>query len=304
MLKSFNELLEMAASRKLVKIAVAMANDEHVIEAVSDAAKKNLATPILVGPEDEVKVIVHEIAPDLDYELIDAKDKEEAAKVATQLVSSGKADILMKGLVDTSVIMSQVLNKEYGLRTGNVLSHVAVFSIPAYHKILFLTDAGMNIAPDVDQKQKLIENVVPLCHSMGLKEPKVAMICAKENVSEKMQATIDAAEIQKRNEEGKITGCVVQGPLALDNAISKEAAEIKGISGEVAGDADVLLMPMIEAGNVLYKAFTYFAGAESAGMILGATHPIVLTSRADSADSKLYSIALAVLLATKDEANG
>lgn len=304
MLKSFKELVDLAKSRQTTKIAVAMANDPHVIEAVAEAAKLELVSPILVGPEAEVKECVASVAPDLEYELVPAADKEEAAKTATQLVSSGKANILMKGLVDTSVILSQVLNKEYGLRTGNVLSHVAVFSIPSYHKVLFVTDAGMMIAPDVEQKQKLIENVVPLCHSMGIAHPKVAMICAKENVSDKMQATIDAAELTKRNEAGDITGCVVQGPLALDNAISKEAAEIKGIKGDVAGDADVLIMPMIEAGNVLYKSLTYFAGAESAGMVLGATHPIVLTSRADSADSKLYSIALAVLLATKDEVNG
>lgn len=300
MIQNFQHLRDAAAGKGPVPMAVAMANDPHVIESVSEAAKQGLVRPILVGPVAEVEALVKDIAPDMQYEIVEAKDKQEASVKATQLVSGGSAQILMKGLVDTSIILHEVLNKEYGLRTGNILSHVGVVKVDAYPKLLFISDGAMLIAPNAEQKEKLIENALPLMHSLGIEKPKVAILAAKESVSDKMQATLDAQILVDKNQSGEIADCVVEGPFALDNAIDKEAASIKGIQGEVVGEADLLVAPQIESGNILYKSLVYLAGAESAGLITGATHPIVLTSRADSAEAKLNSIALAVLVATKE----
>lgn len=300
MIQNFEQLLEAAAGRGPVRMAVAMANDSHVIESISEAAKMGFVQPILVGPKTEIEELVRTISPDMPHEIIDANEKQEASAIATKLVSGGDAKVLMKGLVDTSIILKEVLNKEYGLRTGNVLSHVGVVKVASYPKLLFISDGAMLIAPDADAKEKLIENALPLLHSLGIETPKVAILAAKENVSDKMQATLDAQTLVDRYQAGEITGCIVEGPYALDNAVDKEAAEIKGIQGEVAGDADLLVTPQIESGNILYKSLVYLAGADSAGLITGATHPIVLTSRADSAEAKLNSIALAVLVATKE----
>jgi len=216
------------------------------------------------------------------------------------MVSSGKADILMKGLVDTAIILKAVLDKEIGLRTGNILSHAAVFESDRYHKLFIITDAAMNIAPSASEKKQIIENTLPLCRSLNIENPKVAVICAKEKVSPKMQATVDAEILVNMNKNGEIKGCMVEGPFGLDNAISREAAALKGVKGEVAGDADILLMPNIEAGNVMYKTLTYLADSKNAGIILGAKAPIILTSRADSDEAKLYSILLAVICSKKE----
>lgn len=301
MIRNFQQLRDAAAGRGPVRMAVAMANDAHVIESVAEAAKMRLVHPILVGPKEEIDELVRTISPDMPYDVVDAADKQEASAKATRLVSGGDAKILMKGLVDTSIILKEVLNKEYGLRTGNVLSHVGVVKVDSYPKLLFISDGAMLIAPGADEKEKLIENALPLLHSLGIETPKVAILAAKESVSDKMQATLDAQILVERYQNGDIPGCIVEGPYALDNAVDKEAAEIKGIQGEVAGDADLLVTPQIESGNILYKTLVYLAGADSAGLITGATHPIVLTSRADSAEAKLNSIALAVLVATKEQ---
>jgi len=299
-MKSFNEILELAKRKGPKKISVAAAHDEDVLKAVKRALDENIASPILVGDEDKIREISKNIGLNLhNISVINIKDDKESSRKAVSLVSSGDADIVMKGLVDTSIILSAVLDKEIGLRTGNILSHVAVFETENYHKLLFITDAAMNIAPNADEKRQILENVLTLTHSLDLKNPKVAVVCAKEKVNSKMQSTLDAQVLVELNHQGIITGCIVEGPFGLDNAISKAAAEHNGIKGEVAGDADILLMPNIEAGNVLYKALTYFANSENAGIILGASSPIVLTSRADSDKAKLNSIALAVLSASK-----
>lgn len=295
-MKNFNDIMKLAQKKGPKKIAVAVAQDEDVLLAIKNARQANLIEPILVG--DKEKII--KLSSDINFELhnvliVDEKDIMEASLKAVSLVSSGQADILMKGLVDTSVLLKAVLDKNIGLRAGNILSHVAVFEVDKYHKILLITDAAMNIAPNVDEKRQILENTLKLAHSLGNKLPKVAVVCAKEKVSLKMQATVDAEELVKLNKEGIITNCIVGGPFGLDNAISLEAAKTKGIDDVVAGDADILLMPNIEAGNVLYKALTYFSNSQSAGILLGASAPIVLTSRADSDISKLNSIALSVL---------
>lgn len=299
-MKSFYEILELAKVKGPKKISVAAAHDEDVLISVKRAMNENIAKFILVGDQEKIKEISKHIGLDLrNINVVDIKDNNEACRKAVLLVSSGEADIVMKGLVDTSIILKAVLDKEIGLRTGNILSHVAVFETEYYHKILYITDAAMNIAPNADEKRQILENALELAHSLGQKNPKVAVICAKEKVNPKMQATVDAAELVELNKQGRITDCIVEGPYGLDNAINKEAAQLKGMQGKVAGDADILLMPNIESGNVLYKSLTYFCNSDNAGIIMGAKAPIVLTSRADSERAKLNSIALSVLCASK-----
>lgn len=299
MIKNFDELLELAVKKGPKRISVACAQDDDVLRAIKVAYDKGIVNGYLIGNETEIRAIATEISLDLSgFEVINILDLAEASLKAVELVSSGKADLVMKGLVDTGIILKAVLNKEVGLRTGNVLSHVAVFDVPTYHKILMVTDAAMNIAPDLNAKKQIIENTLFVTRALNIEMPNVGVIAAKEKVTESMIATVDAGELVKMNKEGLITGCKVGGPFALDNAVSKEAAEIKGIKDPMAGDVDVLLCPTIEAGNVLYKALNFLANAKSAGIIVGAKAPIVLTSRADSDDSKLNSIALGVLMAS------
>lgn len=284
------------------KIAVANAHDEDVMKAIKEAVNEQICSPVLIGDAHKITELANLIDFDLqNIEIIDEKDGNIACRKAVELVSKGKADILMKGLIDTSIILKAVLDKEIGLRTGNVLSHAAVFKVDTYHKFFIVTDAAMSIAPNVDEKRQIIENTLTLSRALGAECPKIAVVCAKEKVNPKMQATLDAKELVDMQAQGKINGCIIEGPYALDNAISKEAANIKGITGEVAGDADILLMPDIEAGNILYKALTYLANADNAGIILGAKAPIVLTSRADSDKAKLNSIALSVLCSSFTE---
>lgn len=300
MIKSFNELLELAEKKGPKKLAVAVAEDKEVLGAVNKAKKLGIADAVLVGDSKKIQSIADEMGIDLGlFEVIDEKDPVKACRTAVSLVSSHKADVVMKGIIDTAIIMKQVLDKEIGLRTGKVISHVAVFSVPTYKKIFIVTDAAMNIAPDLNQKKEILENAVTFAHSMDINDPKVAVVCAREKVSPKMEATIHAKELEDMNVNGEITGCTVAGPLALDNAISKKAAIHKGIDNVVAGDADILLVPTIEAGNVLYKSLTFFAKAKNAGLIIGTKAPIVLTSRSDTEEAKLYSIALGVLAASK-----
>ncbi|WP_406241640.1 phosphate butyryltransferase [Tissierella carlieri] len=300
MAKSFENLLELAQKRGPKKVSVAVAQDKDVLSAVKNAAELKIAEPILVGDKEKILVIGKEINFDLSgIEIIHEEDGATACRIATELVSSGKADVLMKGLIDTSVIMKQVLDSEIGLRTGNVISHVAVFDVPTYHKVFIVTDAAMNIAPNLEQKKEIIENAVVLAQSLDIERPKVAVLAAKEKVSPKMEATVHAKELADMNKNGEILGYLVDGPFALDNAVSKESAILKGIDSEVAGDADILLAPDIEAGNVLYKCLSFLANAKSAGLIVGTKAPIVLTSRADNEESKLNSIALAVLMASR-----
>lgn len=299
MIKNFKELLELAVKKGPKKLAVACAQDDDALKAIKTAYDLGIVGGYLVGDEVQIRSIAGEIGLDLSgFEIINIVDMAEASLKAVELVSSGQADLVMKGLVDTSIILKAVLNKEVGLRTGNALSHVAIFDVPTYHKILLVTDAAMNIAPDLMTKKQIIENSLFVTRALEIETPNVGIIAAKEKVSEAMIATVDAGELVKMNKNGDIKGCNVGGPFALDNAVSKEAALIKGIKDPMAGDVDVLLCPTIEAGNVLYKALNFLANAQSAGIIVGAKAPVVLTSRADSDDSKLNSIALGVLMAS------
>lgn len=298
MTKDFKEVIRLAQKRGKKILSVAAAEDEEVLSAVKKAVDLNMVKPVLVGNEEIILEIMKEVGLNKDQvELVHEPDKTQAARYATELVSSGKAHILMKGLLDTSIIMKQVLDKEIGLRSQNIISHVAVFDVETYHKIFMVTDAAMVLAPDLNQKKEIIENAVGLARALDIDLPKVAVLAAKEKVDPKMEATVHAGHLKEMNKEGQIRDCIVDGPFALDNAINKESARIKGIDSVVAGDADILLAPDIEAGNILYKSLTFFANAKSAGLIIGTKAPIVLTSRADNQEAKLNSIALAALLA-------
>lgn len=293
-LKNLDVFLEIAKNKPKRRMAVGAAEDEHVLGAIRDAVKENIVEPILVGNASKIEAIAEEIGFDLsNIEIIEENNPALACKKAVKLIRDGKAEIIMKGLVGTADFLRAVLHKEEGLRKGELLSHVGFFDPPAYHKVIALTDAAQNVTPTLTEKIGIINNTVDLFHHLGITNPKIAALAAVEVVNPKMEATTDAAILTQMNNRKQIKGCVIDGPLAFDNAVSKEAAHHKGIHSEVAGDADLLFVPNIEVGNVLYKAFTYFGGASVAAIILGAAVPIVLTSRADSDRSKLLSIALA-----------
>lgn len=299
-MRSFNDVIKYAKERGPKIISVACSQDKEVLIAVDMAKKEGIANAILVGDIEKTKEISKELNIDLDgYELIDEKDLAQASLKAVSLVSEGKADMVMKGLVDTSIILKAVLNKEVGLRTGNILSHVAVFDVKGYDRLFFITDAAMNLSPDLQGKKQIIENACVVAHALDIENPKVAAICAKEKVNPKMQDTVDAKDLEEMCANGDIKGCIVGGPFALDNAVSEEAAKHKGMSHPIAGKADILLAPDIEAGNILYKSLVFFSETKNAGVIVGAKAPIILTSRADSEETKLNSIALGVLMAAK-----
>ena len=299
-MRSFNDVIKYAKERGPKIISVACSQDKEVLIAVDMAKKEGIANAILVGDIEKTKEIAKELNIDLDgYELIDEKDLAQASLKAVSLVSEGKADMVMNGLVDTSIILKAVLNKEVGLRTGNILSHVAVFDVKGYDRLFFITDAAMNLSPDLQGKKQIIENACVVAHALDIENPKVAAICAKEKVNPKMQDTVDAKDLEEMCANGDIKGCIVGGPFALDNAVSEEAAKHKGMSHPIAGKADILLAPDIEAGNILYKSLVFFSETKNAGVIVGAKAPIILTSRADSEETKLNSIALGVLMAAK-----
>lgn len=299
MIRTFKEIVETAKAKGPKTIAVAVAQDADVLSAVNAAKKYGIAEAILIGDKDEIIKASEECGIDIGrYEVIDIKDKTEASRKAVEMVSTGKADILMKGIVDTAIVLKAVLDENIGLRTGNILSHAAVFEVPGFDRLFYVTDPAMILSPDLAQKKQIIENIIPVTNALGNYNPKVAVLAAIEKVNPKMQATVDAAELVKMNETGELKGCVVGGPFALDNAISVEAAKHKGVTHPVAGYADVLLVPYIEVGNVLYKSMVYYGGAKVAGVLLGAKAPVVMTSRSDSDEAKLNSIAIAVLMAS------
>ncbi|NOZ46523.1 MAG: bifunctional enoyl-CoA hydratase/phosphate acetyltransferase [Chlorobi bacterium] len=291
-LKDLNNLIGNQSKKRV--LALAVAHDHHALDAAYKAMKKNVVDLILTGDENEINSLAKMYNYNLKgIKIINEKDKIKAVEIAVKLVNSGDADILMKGNVSTAILLKGVLNKEWGLRSGELLSHFALFEIDAYHKLIALTDVAMNILPDLKAKVAILNNSVNYLNKLGIAIPKVAIIGAVEIVNENMPATTDAALLSKMAQRKQIQNCIVDGPLAFDNAISRESAKLKGIDSEVAGDADLLLLPEINSGNVLYKSFVAFAKAKVASVILGAKAPIVLTSRADTEESKLNSILLA-----------
>lgn len=298
MSENFDDLFEKLKEVKKKKVAVAVAQDLPVLEALKEATSKGIVEGILVGDKHEINKIAAEIELDLtEFEIVNEKDPKKAALEAVRLVSTGKADMVMKGLVDTATFLRAVLNKEIGLRTGKLMSHVAVFDIEGYDRLLFLTDAAFNTYPDLKAKVQIINNSVTVAKACGIDLPKVGCICAVEVVNQDMAATIDAALLAKMNDRGQIKGCLVDGPFALDNAISEEAAHHKGVHGEVAGRADILMLPSIETANVMYKTLTMLSKSKNGGLLVGTSAPVILTSRADTFEVKVNSIALAALVA-------
>lgn len=296
MLTTIKDLVAKAKEGDLKTLVVACADDKHVLEAVEKARAEGIVRPILVGNKEIIMMLFDDLSIDPSYfEIIDLMDHEQACDYAVKLVSENDGYILMKGYVDTKIILKSVLKEQFGFKGKNRLSHVSILEIKNYHKLLMMSDGGMNMYPNVDEKQEIIENAVEVLHHLGIKNPKIGVIAAIEKINEKMQPTVDAAELIKRNQSGKITGCIVDGPFALDNAINKEAAIHKGIDSDVAGDVDMILMPQIETGNVFYKSMMFLANAKSASIVVGGKRPIVLTSRADTTESKFYSIALAAV---------
>lgn len=296
MVKTISELYLKSEKKSGTKrLVLASAADDHSLDAVFKAKEQNIIEPVLVGNKDDIKKLCDSNGYKLDgIELIHTDTKKEAVAESCKLVKEGKADILMKGYVGTATLLRGVLNDEWGLKHESLLSHFAFFELPEYHKLIALSDVAMNIAPTLREKSGIISNAVKYMNKIGYKKPKVAVIGAVETVNEKMPATTDAAILSKMADRKQIPNCYIDGPLSFDIAMSKESADHKGVISDVAGDADLLLMPNIEAGNVLYKSFS-FTGGKLAAVILGATAPIVLTSRSDSEESKLNSIVLAAI---------
>lgn len=293
-IRNFQEIIDkvkMSPSKK--RMVIAAAGEEHTLQAALHARKEGIITPVLVGDKIEIKKILNELNETIPEEdIYDVPDIKEAAEKAVELVREQKGDFLMKGFLDTSVILKAVVNKEKGLGKGGVMSHFTMFEVPNYHKILVAVDGGMVTYPTLEQKKSIIENTVEVLRSYGYENPKVAVLSCVEKVNPKMPETVEADALSKMNENGEITGCVVAGPVSYDCAMSSEVAKLKKFDNPVAGNADILVAPNIHAGNIMGKMLTITCGAKMAGFIVGAKCPIVLTSRGSSAEEKYLSIVM------------
>ncbi len=297
MLKDFKAMAELVKANPVKKrIVLCCAHDEHSLDAVYEAYKEGIVAPVFVGKEEEIKSICAEHGFDFgDVKIYNEDDDIEAAKTAVRLIREGEGDFLMKGRMQTADLLRQVVNKETGLQVGKIMSHVGLFQVPKYHKVVVLTDGGMLLQPTLEQKVKIINNAVEVLHSLGYEDPKVAVVCGAEVLNPKAQESVDAAALKEMNVNGEITGCTVEGPISYDIALFKDIAEFKKFDSPVAGEADVLVMPCMAAGNMLGKAWVNNGDGTGmmAGMIVGAKAPIVLTSRGSSAEEKFYSIVFA-----------
>jgi len=299
-LKHLSEFKNLLGTQQRKRLVLAAAEDLNALSAVMKAGEDGIIEPILVGDSEELLKLAAENNYDLsDIRMVHEPNPTQATEIAVKMVRSGQAEVLMKGKVGTSTLLKAVLNKEWGLRSGSLLSHIAFFEVKNYHKIIAVTDVAMNIEPNLQEKIAIVNNSVGCLNKLGYELPKVAILGAVEKVNESMRATLDAALMSKMNQRDQIENCIIDGPLAFDNAISLESAIHKGIKSEIAGDTDLLVMPDIEVGNVLYKSLVFFADAKVAAVILGATAPIVLTSRSDSDEAKYDSIMLAAAISKK-----
>lgn len=293
--RKYNELIASCSELAPVRTAVAHPCDEVSLLGAMDASKAGLIDPVLVGPAGSIRTLANSLGVDLEpYRIVDAPHSHASAALAVGLVGSGEVDALMKGSLHTDELLAEVVNKATGIRTERRLSHIFIMDVPAYHKPLFITDAAVNIFPTLERKVDILLNAIDLAHALGVVLPKVAVLSAVETVTSKIPSTLDAAALCKMVDRDQITGALVDGPLAFDNAVSKDAASIKHLRSAVAGDADILLVPDLEAGNMLAKELTYLAEADAAGIVLGARVPIVLTSRADNDRTRMASCAVAV----------
>jgi phosphate butyryltransferase len=300
-IKNLAQLTELAQQRGPLTLAVAAAHELRVLEAVRAATDAGIVRPILIGNEVQVRRIANAHSISLEgFTIVNSEEIHEAAAQAVKLVHDGQAQVLMKGRLETADLLRAALNKQYGLRTGALLSVVSIVQIPGFDRLIFLSDGGIVIKPTLDQKVEIVQNIINVARKLGVEQPKVAVLASLDMVSPAIPATIDAANLSKMADRGQISGGYVDGPLGFDAAISPAVAEAHGLKGPVAGHADILIVPNIEAGNVLAKALVYFAHAEAASVVVGASAPIVITSRADSAATKLASIALSVVLANAD----
>jgi len=294
----YERLLAKCKSLEPVPTAVAHPCEKTALGGAVEAAEKGLIQPILVGPAAKIEAVAKAAGVDLGgFEIVDTPHSHASAAKAVALVQEGRAELLMKGSLHTDELMLAIVARDGGLRTGRRISHVFIMDVPTYHKVLIVTDGAINIAPALEDKADICQNAIDMAISLGLEKPKVAILAAVETVTSKMPATLDAAALCKMAERGQITGAILDGPLAFDNAISKKAARIKGIRSEVAGDPDILLAPDLEAGNILAKQLSFLANADSAGLVLGAKVPVILTSRADSVRARTASCAVATLIA-------
>lgn len=300
MFRDFNSLIEKAQTFSPTKISVAQANDEDVILVIKEAVDRKMIKPYLFGNKTSIEKQVIKAGLSMkDIEIIDV-EADNSAKEAVKLVSSGEADILMKGMISSSSFLKAVVNKDYGLRSGRLLSHIAVIEVPSLDRLIFITDGGMNIEPSLDEKIDILKNGIHSLKALGYEDIYVAILSAAETISQNMPSTVDAAILCKMADRGQINGAIIDGPLALDNIVDREAALAKGIKSPVAGRADIILVPNIETGNALAKSATFLAKGHMAGIVAGAQAPIVLSSRSDSMYSKLSSIAISCLMARKD----
>ena len=292
--KSFDDLIKKVQnldSKK--KVAVVSAQDEHTLEAVFKAKKDNIVEPILIGNKKKIIEILSRLHESvLEESIINVESDSEAAEKAVELINENKADFIMKGKIQTADLLRAVVNKENGLRTGKVMSHIVIHEIPTYHKLLAVTDGGMMMYPSLDEKKQILENAVSTFLTLGYENPKVAVLAAVETVNPKMQESVDADMLKKMNIKGEIKNCIVEGPISYDLTMSKESASIKGFVSPVTGEADIIVVPNITVGNVLGKSLVYSAGAKMAGFIVGAKVPIVLTSRGSTSEEKYLSLAL------------
>jgi phosphate acetyltransferase len=296
--EKYERLIAATKSLQALPTAVAFPCDEASLKGALDAARHKIIEPVLVGPEDTIRPLANSLGLDISaFEIVDAPNSRAAAEKAVELVRAGRVELLMKGSLHSDELLGAVASKEAGLRTGRRISHVFVMDVPSHPKTLFITDAAVNITPDLPAKQDIVQNAIDLYAGLGLGTPKVAILSAVETVTVKIPSTIDAAALCKMADRGQISGGVIDGPLAFDNAISPEAARIKGIKSPVAGHAEILVVPDLEAGNMLAKNLTFLAGADAAGIVLGARVPVVLTSRADNLRTRMASCAVAMLLA-------
>lgn len=294
MLRDFSDLILKVQKNERTTVAVAVADDEEVLKAVKIATDIGFIDSILVGDKEKIEEIIKNIGL-TNYKIFNVKSPEDAVLEAVKIVRKGEAKILMKGLVNTSVYMRAVLNKEFGLRTGRLLSLLAVYEIPEYHKLLYCTDSGVNVSPNLEQKKDILTNALLALKGIGFDNPKVACLAANEMVDPKIQSTVDAAGLAEMVGKGEIPKCIIEGPIAFDVAFDSHAAEHKGIDSKISGDVDLLVFPNMETGNALGKSWLHFNKAKWAGIILGAASPVILGSRSDTAEIKVNSIALACL---------
>ncbi len=295
-MKNFKEAIEAVKQQKEKKVTAVVAADEHAIQAALEGVKEDMITPIFIGDEAEIKEILKNEGATQEFEIIPTESLQEAAEVGVKLVRDDRAQLILKGLIDTSILLKAVVNKEKGIGTGKIMSHLAILEIPTYHKLLTITDGGMIPYPDIEKKRYILENAVDALVDMGWEKPKVAVMAAIEKVNPGMQETVDAAQLKEWNEQGEIKNCIVEGPISFDLAYLEEAAKLKHYESPVAGDPDILIVPNLACGNMLSKALNIAAKGRLAGLVVGAKAPILLNSRSSTAEEKFLSLVMAQLL--------